>query len=396
MNSSISLSNHSGAFQDEMPRTRVTEVAQRQSPRGPPSLRTSSSDSDPSHVRPRAERSPKIADGRAQRGAQSNPLNQKKLGTRIADLESQLGLAQQELKSLKGQLVSTEVAKKAVHDQLEKKPKKLQKAPEPLEIEEKHSTPVEDQTLSKKDSSTIRYETSDEIQQETDVFEVPTEKSTVEPKVELELPAEEDELKPKSISLSTESPKNPLFDELALKNEEINLLKTNLDEKEKELDMFRQENESLKSQLDEKSLKISSAQSEIDELNQRLNKVSEELEKSKSGAVQFNEKLEATEKAKEALENEMKMLRVQTEQWRKAADAAASVLAGGVEANGRRISERCGSMDKLYGNTYEPVGGYAGYVGSPGLIDDADDVFGSEKRKGIRMFGDLWKKKSQK
>ncbi|KAH6788783.1 hypothetical protein C2S51_003789 [Perilla frutescens var. frutescens] len=381
-----------------MPRTRVTEVAQRQSPRGPPSLRTSSSDSDPSHVRPRTERSPKIADGRAQRGTQSNPLNQKKLGTRIADLESQLGLAQEELKSLKGQLVSTEVAKKAVHDQLEKKPKKPQKAPEPLEIEEKHSTPVE---VSKKDSSTIRYETSDEIQQETDVFEVPTEKTTVEPKAELELPDEEDELKPKSVSLSTESPaitepENPLVDELASKNEEINLLKTNLDEKVKELDVFRQENESLKSLLDEKSLKISSAQSEIDELNQRLNMVREELEKSESSGAQISEKLEATEKAKEALENEMKMLRVQTEQWRKAADAAASVLAGGVEANGRRISERCGSMDKLYGNTFDHVGGYVGYVGSPGLIDDADDVFGGEKRKGIRMFGDLWKKKSQK
>ncbi|KAL0328344.1 UNVERIFIED_CONTAM: hypothetical protein Scaly_2267000 [Sesamum calycinum] len=50
--------------------------------------------------------------------------------------------------------------------------------------------------------------------------------------------------------------------------------------------------------------------------------------------------------------------------------------------NGRRISERCGSMDKHYGNSFEPIGGYAGYVGSPGLIDDPDDVFGGGKRKG--------------
>ncbi|KAG6383256.1 hypothetical protein SASPL_157002 [Salvia splendens] len=90
----------------------------------------------------------------------------------------------------------------------------------------------------------------------------------------------------------------------------------------------------------------------------------------------------------------MKMLRVQTEQWRKAADAAATVLAGDAEANGRRISERCGSMDKLSVNTFDHVGGYTGYVGSPGLMDDRDDIFGGEKRKGIRMFGDLWKKKS--
>lgn len=317
-------------------------------------------------------------------------MNQKKLGTRIADLESQLGLAQEELKSLKNQIVSTDSAKKAVHDQLEKKPKKPQKAPEPLEIEEKKLTPSEAQTLSKKEITTM-HETSDEIQEETDVFEVPSEKTTVEPEAEPELPTEEDGLKE-----SIPEPENPLVEELASKSEEINLLKTNFNEKEKELDVIRQENESLKSQLDEKSQKISSAQSEIHKLNQRLLSVSEELEKTKNGAAQMNEKLEAAEKAKEMLENEMKMLRVQTEQWRKAADAAASVLAGGMEANGRRISERCGSMDKLYGNTFDHVKGYTGYVGSPGLIDDGDDVFGSEKRKGIRMFGDLWKKKSQK
>ncbi|KAI3457549.1 hypothetical protein Pfo_014212 [Paulownia fortunei] len=385
-----------------MPRTRVTEITQRQSPRGPPNLRTSSSDSDPLHLRPKTERSPKLAEGRSSRGAQSNPLNQKKLGTRIADLESQLGLAQEELKCLKDQLVSTEAAKKAAQDQLEKKSNKQQKVPEALEIEEKHSTPTETQTLNKKDS-TIAPETSDDIQQETDVFEVPMEKVTVEPKAELELPAEEDEFKPKSVTLSTESaamsePENPLFDELALKNDEINLLKINLDEKDKELEVFRQENESLKIQVNEKSLKISSAQSEIDELTLRLNKVGQELENSKSSVVQITEKLEAAEKAKEELENEMKRLRVQTEQWRKAADAAASVLAGGVEMHGRRIPERCGSMDKLYANAFTPVSGYAGYVGSPGLMDDPDDVFGGEKRKGsgIRMFGDLWKKKGQK
>ena len=37
-------------------------------------------------------------------------------------------------------------------------------------------------------------------------------------------------------------------------------------------------------------------------------------------------------------------------------------------------------------------------VGSPGMADVLDDGFGGGKRKGsgIRMFGDLWKKKSQK
>ncbi|KAL8472332.1 hypothetical protein ACS0TY_029518 [Phlomoides rotata] len=269
-----------------MPRpTRVTESAQRPSPRGPPSLRTSSSDSDPPSVRPRIERNPKL----------SHPPNQKKLGT--------------------------------PHDQLEKKPKKQHKVPhipETPEIEEeKHSTPIDAQTLT----------TSDDIQQETDVFEVLIDqKETVEPKASVELPAEEDKLK------RPKSPENPLSDELALKNDEINLLKSNLDEKEKELEAFRQENQSLKIQLDEKSLKISYAQSEIDELTMQWNKASEELEKSKSRGVDTNVKLEAAEKAKEELEEEMRRLRVQTEQWRKAADVRRSVEKERPEINVRMSS----------------------------------------------------------
>ncbi|KAK4708609.1 hypothetical protein R3W88_029534 [Solanum pinnatisectum] len=65
----------------------------------------------------------------------------------------------------------------------------------------------------------------------------------------------------------------------------------------------------------------------------------------------------------------------------------------------RRLPERCESMDKHYGNVFEPgVGGYGSYMGSPGLVDDSDAVSGHGKRKGsgIKMFGDLWKKKGHK
>ncbi|KAK6132506.1 hypothetical protein DH2020_033715 [Rehmannia glutinosa] len=358
----------------QMPRSRTTEMPQRPSPRGcPPNLRTSSSDSDSLHHRLRADRSPKLSDGRSPRGSHSEPpVNQKKLGSRIADLESQLGQAQNELKSLKDQLASAEAAKKAAQEQLDKKSsKKHPKIPEPIEIQEKHSTTIEVQESGKKDEH--------ETLEETDVFEVTIEKLTVEPKIEL------DDLKPKSS-----------FDELALKNDEISLLKTKLDERDKEIEILRQENENIRSQLHEKSMKISSAKSEIEDLNSRMKKADQELEMSKTSSVRVTEKLEATEKAKEELENEMKRLRVQTEQWRKAAVAAANILAGEVEMNERRISERCGSMDKhYYGNAFESSGGY---LGSPGVIDDGDDVFGGGKRKGsgIRMFGDLWKKKGHK
>ncbi|KAL5803269.1 hypothetical protein ACOSQ4_031574 [Xanthoceras sorbifolium] len=109
-----------------MPRSRGSEIPQRQSPRGSHKLKTSSFDSDPvHHHRPIADRSPKLGDRRSPRAAsQPDPLNQKKLGTRIADLESQLGQAQEELKILKEQLAFAEAAKKEAQEELDKKRKK--------------------------------------------------------------------------------------------------------------------------------------------------------------------------------------------------------------------------------------------------------------------------------
>ncbi|XP_057461995.1 interactor of constitutive active ROPs 4-like [Actinidia eriantha] len=374
-----------------MPRSRGTELPQRrESPRGTQLLKTTRSNSDPLHHRPIPDRSPKLGDHRSPKGPQSDPLNPKKFGTRIADLESQLGQAQEELKTLKEQLASAEEAKKAAQEQLEKKAEKLCD-PKPVEVQYKRP-PTGDQES--KDS--IPCEMPDDNQRATDVFEVPMEKATVEePKVEYsqKIDQQGEETKP------SPEPQKPTFEDLELKSGEINLLKAELEEKEKELEVFRQQNESLKSQVKEAALETSACRTKEEEMNSRLSQLGRELEANRDNEVQLKEKLKAVEGAKEALEAEMKKLRVQTEQWRKAADAAAAVLADGVEMNGRRMSERCGSMDKQFGSIFgSVVGGYTGFVGSPGLGDDSDDGFGNGKRKGsgIRMFGDLWKKKGQK
>ncbi|GER29121.1 interactor of constitutive active rops 1 [Striga asiatica] len=296
-----------------MPRSRATDLPQRPSPRvGPPSLRTSSSDSDSlnHHSRPRTDKSPKL----------SNPVNQKKLGSRIAELESQLGQAQDQLKCLKNQLAK----------------KQPRKSPEPIEIQE----PIDECT----DTS-----------------------SSVEPKTDQE--------------------------------NELTMLKAKLDERDKELETLRQENKNAKKQVDEKLVKISLTESEIEELSMKVKKIEQELEKSKIGAAHIAEKLEAAEKGKEELKDEMKRLRVQTEQWRKAADAAANILAGeSFEMEGRMDKKNYGIMFERANNG--GVGRYGGFVGSPGVCDDSDDGFGGGKRKGssgIRMFvGDFWKKKGHR
>ncbi|XP_010416825.1 PREDICTED: interactor of constitutive active ROPs 4 [Camelina sativa] len=324
------------------PSIRGSELPQRQSPR----LRTSSPSisSEPKHLnRPITDRSPKLGlDRRSPRsgGPHTDPLTQKKLGSRISGLESQLGQAQEELRLLKQQLARAEAAKKRAQEELHHK--KKSKKPSP-------SVPERD-------------EIPGDGHQETDVFEVLVEEAKEGEKVK--------------------------SDELASKEDQINVLKARLYDLEKEKVSLGEENASLKDQLKRTGSEMSTAKVKEDEIASKVSQIKEELEESNETTAELKKKLESMEDAKESLEAEMKKLKVQTEQWRKAADAAAAVLSGGVEMNGR-FSEQCGSMETHFAGRF---------VGSPGMADDLDDGLGFGKRKGsgMKMFGDLWKKKGQK
>ncbi|KAL4293585.1 hypothetical protein AHAS_Ahas18G0142800 [Arachis hypogaea] len=304
---------------------------------------------------------------------------------------------------LKDQLALAEAAKREAQDELVKKAEKLEVPAVTEKFQEKCTSKNPLQESNNKTEATKLQDgvIPDENQEETDVFEVLIEKVAIEVakpdqvQVEKETKSLEQDLTAPEISELNK----PSVDELMkLKDDEIALLKSSLEEKVKQLETVNSENENLKNQLNETDSKVSAAATKEEEMKLQLNKLGEELEAGKSNADKLNEKLTTTEAEKEVLESEMKKLRVQTEQWRKAADAAAAVLAGGMDINGR-IPERCGSMDKHFGGNFEtPAGRYNGYVGSPGMADELDDGFGSVKRKGsgIRMFGDLWKKKGQK
>ncbi|OVA16855.1 hypothetical protein BVC80_7069g2 [Macleaya cordata] len=377
-----------GFFYDTT-RDRVSEVPQRRlSPRPPFQLRTSSSsDSDPLHQRPTVDRSPKLGDRRSPRGSQSDSLHQKKLGTRVTDLESQLGQAQQELKKLKDQLASAECAKKEAQEELEKKHIKPAN-PDTKEHPLSPLPPTEIHETKESNSTNITDEPPEENSKETDVFEVPMETKLNEPKIES---TDLVELKENEIK-HVEKVSEPPVSDLTLLNDEINLLKTKLKEKEEVLDVLQIKNESQNMQITEAAMAVASSQAKEEETALKLRQMGEELEESKANAYRLKQQLEAIEGAKAELDSEMKKLRVQTEQWRKAADAAATVLAGGFDMNGR-VAERCGSMNKQLFS-----GGYTGFDGSPLMNDELDDGFGGGKKKGsgIRMFGDLWKKKGQK
>ncbi|CAO2833255.1 unnamed protein product [Amaranthus hypochondriacus] len=368
-----------------MLRQKGAEGPQKPSPtraRAPRHVRTSSSDSDPLHHRPMTEKSPRI-------GTQSDPpAHKKKLGTRITDLETQLVQAQHELKSLKHQLSSAETAKKQAQAELNKKGSKKQTVTKKVVGNTKPRSVVEIRKKVSRDES--EYEVP--VSRETDVFEVLVEKKLVEDDVK-EMKSQDS-----SISEEPEKEKVSLCDEVTLRNEELDRLRALIDEKENQMRGVIEENDTLKKELDEAKSSIALDRTREEEMAAKVKQLERDLEVSRAKEGQLKEKLVDTEAAKELLEDEMKRMKVQTEQWRKAADAAASVLAGGVDTKGR-MSERCASMDNHFNSIFEapPISGFGGYVGSLD-DDDAEDSFGGGKKKGsgIRMLGDLWKKKGQK
>ncbi|VVA91613.1 unnamed protein product [Arabis nemorensis] len=347
-----------------MPRPRVSELSQRQAPK----LRTKSSASDSNHPNRliTTDRTSKLGvDRRSPRsgGPHSDPLGQKKLGGRISDLESQLGQAQEELRLLKEQLANAEAVKKQAQDELHSNNKS--KKPNPVARVEGSASEAD---------MIDRDEIPGDAQKETDVFEVPVEKIALE-----EEPRSE----------------NEEAEKLTAKEDEIKMLKAKLYDMEKEHESLGKENESLKNQLSDSASEMSHVKANEDEMASKVSRIGEELEESRAKTAHLKEKLESMEEAKDALETEMKKLRVQTEQWRKAADAAAAVLSGEFETNGR---DRSGSAEKCFaGGLFDPTA-VVGFMEPPGMADDSDDGFGSGKRKssGMKMFGELWRKKGQK
>ncbi|XP_047318713.1 interactor of constitutive active ROPs 4-like [Impatiens glandulifera] len=286
-----------------------------------------SSESEPLHRRPVTQRSPRLQGERAVIPiVQSDVPSQKKLGSRISDLESQLGQAQQELKLLKGQVSSIKVKRPTTRDeqQLDKNKKVVR--------------------------NSSSKQTSNGNDPETDVFEV------------------------------------PLEERRELKHNDVNSLKAALEEKEKELERSYEVNRTLKTKLEMKPKE--------EELRLKLDDVIRELEGTKGKTEELIGQMRAMEAEKQEMGVEMKKLRIQTEQWRKVADAAAIVLSEGAGTEGKdsRISESSGgSIDKQYGNIFEnPVGG--------GYADDEEESPENGKRRstGMRMFGDLWRKKVHK
>ncbi|XP_059305742.1 interactor of constitutive active ROPs 2, chloroplastic-like isoform X2 [Lycium ferocissimum] len=161
-------------------------------------------------------------------------------------------------------------------------------------------------------------------------------------------------------------------------------LRANLLDKETELQSLIEENEQLKSEIGNKeseSTKISDealvlleeAKTAEREALIKLGDLADEADKCSRKVTRVTEELDAAQAANSEMETELRRLKVQCDQWRKAAEAAASILSTG-HNNGKYV-ERTGSLD------YHTIGGK---LGSPLLVDDLDDD--SPKKKNNNML----------
>lgn len=369
-----------------MPRSRGSEPPQRASPRAPLHLKaTACSEANGAHHRPAGDRaSPKLGDRHSPR----SPLPEKKraaAGTRVAELEAKLGKVQDELKKLREQLASAEAAKKDAQVALEEAKKRVGTKGSPASSA---TSPL--CTPPKLESAAGK--TADDIKEEEDADEssVNTPATDVFEVVRAESGNHQSEAEDCEAASCGDGKRAALAlaDKEQVEEEET---KAMIEEESKkasaaEADKESPEVEELKAKLAEKDAEIAALAAENAELKKQAAKKAEEDAAAKAALAErdlkearMGEQLRASEAAREAVEGDMRRLRVQTEQWRKAAEAAAAVLGGDNHLTG--------------------LAGNGNGWGSPATMpDDADDEGFGAKRKGagIRMLGDLWKKKGNK
>lgn len=166
-------------------------------------------------------------------------------------------------------------------------------------------------------------------------------------------------------------------------------LKASLLDKETQLQSITEENEMLKMEIkhkesergkvnDEAVVLAEAAKAAEREALMKLGYATEEADKNSRRAARVTEQLDAAQAANNEMEAELRKLKVQSDQWRKAAEAAAAMISAG---NNGKLVERTGSLD----STYNPMD-------SPYSEDMDDDSPKKKNGNMLKKIGVLWKK----
>lgn len=182
---------------------------------------------------------------------------------------------------------------------------------------------------------------------------------------------------------------NELKRELQRLDECVAQLKADLMDKETTLQSISEENEMLKLEMkkrfsdggkarEEVAAELESAKAAEREAVVKLGIAMEEADKSNRKAARVAEQLAAAQAANLEMEAELRKLKVQSDQWRKAAEAAAAMLSAG--NNNGKLTDRTLSLDN-------------NYKCSPYAEDIDDDDFQRKKNGNmLKKIGVLWKK----
>ncbi|KAJ0245903.1 Interactor of constitutive active ROPs 3 [Hirschfeldia incana] len=152
--------------------------------------------------------------------------------------------------------------------------------------------------------------------------------------------------------------------ELKQLREAMENLKADMMDKETELQIVSDENETLKSDIHKR-------ETDVQDALVKLGIAMEEADKSSKRAVRVAEQLDATQASNSEMETELRKLKVQSNQWRKAAEAATSMLSAG---NNGKFAEG-------YDQTNSPYS------------EEIDDEVTKKKNGNVlKKIGVLWKK----
>ncbi|KAE8705761.1 Detected protein of confused Function [Hibiscus syriacus] len=199
---------------------------------------------------------------------------------------------------------------------------------------------------------------------------------------------ENNELRMKLEKNMSQQRESELEKELKLLNETTFDLKANMMDKETELQNISEENEMLRLEISKRDMdkcktnELDEARAAEREAIMKLGHAMEEADKNNRRAARVAEQLEAAQTANSEMETELRRLKVQSDQWRKAAEAAATMLSAG---NNGKFMERTGSLD----SNYDPV---KGRVGLPYTDDSDDELLKKKNGNMLKKIGVLWKK----
>ncbi|MBA0677415.1 hypothetical protein Goari_018826, partial [Gossypium aridum] len=159
-------------------------------------------------------------------------------------------------------------------------------------------------------------------------------------------------------------------------------LKDNLTVKETELNTITEQNKMLKREIESKTksdepvVLLEASKAAERAALMKVGYLTEETDKSNRRAARLTEELESAQAANTEMEAELKRLKVQANQWRKAAEAATAML-----SNNGRYSDKTIPFDIT--------------IGSPkweSIDDDNGDDLSKKKNNMLRKIGVLWKK----